>query len=113
MLCCTIHVLTGPPKDISNISIPNNTVTACRFTVQWDEVFSDPVCGTVRYTVAISTGEKTSKYNTTLTNYTATNLNDDVLYNVTVIASNNASSSRRSNTDSRDSTPTMIKTESK
>ena len=111
MLCCTIHALTGSPEDISNISISNNTVTACSFMVQWDEASSDPVCGTVWYTVTISTGGNTSKYNTTQTNYIATNLSDGVLYSVTVIASNNASSSR-SNADSRDSAPTMITTES-
>ena len=84
----------GPPGDIINIS--PDTITACSFVVQWSEPSSDPVCGTVWYTVTISTegGILIITDNTTMTNYNVTGgLNDSTVYHVNVTASNNAGSS--------------------
>ena len=85
----------GPPSNISDINIPENTITACGFVVQWTRPSSDPVCGTVWYTVTILTegGMMIITDNTTLTNYNVTGLNTTVTYNVSVIGSNNAGSS--------------------
>ena len=112
MSYCTIHILTGLPEDISStISIPNTTVTACGFMVQWKKATSDLVCGPVWYTVTISTeGETPKSYNTNTTNYNFTELSDGVLYHVEVIASNNAS---RSNAGNRGSAPIIMTTEGK
>ena len=68
---------------------------ACSFVVQWNEPSSDPVCGTVWYTVTISTegGILIITDNTTMTNYNVTGgLNDNTVYHVNVTASNNAGS---------------------
>ena len=86
---------TGPPDDITDINISPDTITACSFVVQWSKPSSDPVCGSVWYTVTISTegGILIITDNTTMTNYNVTGLNDNTVYHVTVIASNNAGSS--------------------
>ena len=62
---CKVHmcqtfancVLTGPPDDVTDVSIPPNTITACGLVVQWGKPSSDPVCDPVWYTVTISTEE--------------------------------------------------------
>ena len=94
MLVC-LCLLTGPPGDISDVNILPDTITACSFVVQWNEASSDPVCGSVWYTVTILTegGMLTITDNTTLTNYNVTGLNNNTVYNVSVTASNNAGSS--------------------
>ena len=86
---------TGPPDDISDVTIPPNTTTACSFEVQWSRPSSDPACGSVWYTVVIVTegGVLIINYNTALTTNIVTGLNDSTLYNVSVTASNNAGSS--------------------
>ena len=90
-----MYVLTGPPGGITDINISPDTITACSFVVQWSESSSDPVCGTVWYTVTISTegGILIITDNTTMTNYSVTGLNSSTLYSVNVTASNNAGSS--------------------
>ena len=95
MLAFYVYVLTGPPDDITGIHILPDTITACSFVVQWNEPSSDPVCGTVWYTVTISTegGILIITDNTTMTNYSVTGLNSSTLYSVNVTASNNAGSS--------------------
>ena len=95
VLASYVCVLTGPPDDITDIYISPDTITACSFVVQWSESTSDPLCGTVWYTVTISTegGILIITDNTTMTNYTITGLNSNTLYNVNVTASNNAGSS--------------------
>ena len=62
--------------------------------MQWSESSSDPVCGTVWYTVTISTKERTwNMTNTTMTNYiNVTGLNNNTEYHVSVTASNDAGS---------------------
>ena len=86
-----MYVLTGLPGGITGISISPDTITACSFVVQWSEPSSDPVCGTVWYTVTISTegGILIITDNTTMTNYSVTGLNSSTLYSVNVTASNN------------------------
>ena len=95
MLAFYVYVLIGPPDDITDINISPDTITACSFVVQWSETSSDPVCGTVWYTVTISTegGILIITDNTTMTNYSVTGLNSNTLYGVNVTASNNAGSS--------------------
>ena len=90
-----MYILTGLPGDITGINISPDTITACSFVVQWSEPSSDPVCGTVWYTVTISTegGMLIITDNTTMTNYSVTGLNSNTLYSVNVTASNNAGSS--------------------
>ena len=63
--------------------------------VQWTKPSSDPMCGTVWYTVTIFTegGIMITTDNTTLTNYNVTGLNNNTVYNISVTASNNAGSS--------------------
>ena len=53
------------------------------------------MCGTVWYTVTISSegGVVIITDNTTVTSYDVTGLNDDIVYHVSVTASNNAGSS--------------------
>ena len=88
--------ITGPPDDITGINISPDTITACSFVVQWSEPSNDPVCGSVWYTVTISTegGILIITDNTTMTNYNVTGgLNDNTVYHVNVTASNNAGSS--------------------
>ena len=96
--------ISGPPDDITGINISPNTITACSFVVQWSEPSSDPVCGTVWYTVTISTegGILIITDNTTMTNYNITGgLNDNTVYHVNVTASNNAGSSSSATTSIR------------
>ena len=90
-----MYVLTGPPGGITDINISPDTITTCSFVVQWSEPSSDPVCGTIWYTVTISIkgGILIITDNTTMTNYSVTGLNNSTLYNVNVTASNNAGSS--------------------
>ena len=102
-IMCKVHVcqtfancvLTGPPGDIIDVIISPNTITACSLVVQWSKPSSDPVCGSVWYTVTISTegGILITTDNTTVTNYNITGLNDNTVYHVNVTASNNAGSS--------------------
>ena len=94
-MCLCSYILTGLPDDIADINISPDTITACSFVVQWSKSSSDPVCGTVWYTVTISTegGILIITDNTTMTNYSVTGLNSSTLYSVNVTASNNAGSS--------------------
>ena len=94
--------ISGPPDGIINIS--PDTITACSFVVQWSEPSSDPVCGTVWYTVTISTegGILIITDNTTMTSYNVTGgLNDNTVYHVNVTASNNAGNSSSATTSIR------------
>ena len=85
-------LFAGPPGDINDIII--NEITACSFTVKWSKPSSNDLCGSVWYTVAISTGGMVIiTDNTILTNYTVTGLNDNTAYHVSVTANNNAGSS--------------------
>ena len=96
--------IPGPPDDITSINISPDTITACSFVVQWSEPSSDPVCGTVWYTVTISTegGILIITDNTTMTNYNVTGgLNDNTVYHVSVTARNNAGSSSSATTSIR------------
>ena len=90
-----VCLITGPPDDITDINISPDTITACSFVVQWSKPSSNPMCGSVWYTVTILTegGMLIITDNTTMTNYTVTELNDNTVYHVTVTASNNAGSS--------------------
>ena len=90
-----MYVLIGPPGGITDTNISPDTITACSFVIQWSEPSGDPVCGTVWYTVTISTegGILIITDNTTMTNYSITGLNSSTLYSVSVTASNNAGSS--------------------
>ena len=92
-----MYVLTDLPSAITDINISLDTVTACSYSliVQWNESSSDPVCGTVWYTVTIATeGILIIIDNTTMTNYSVTGgLNNNTVYHVNVTASNNAGSS--------------------
>ena len=94
---CKCYSITpaGPPDDIADINISTDTITACSRVVQWSKPSSDPVCGSVWYTVTISTegGMLIITDNTTMTNYIVTGLNDNTVYHVNVTASNNAGSS--------------------
>ena len=101
---CHMYILTGgPPDNVNNVSISPDT---CSILVQWNNASSDPVCGSVWYTVTISTegGILIITDNTTMTSYSVTGLNDNTVYHVSVTASNNAGSS--------DSTGTSVMTNS-
>ena len=82
----------GPPDNITDLNIL--TITACSIVVQWSRPSSNPVCGTVWYTVVISTegGVMIITDNTTMTSYNATGLNDNTVCHVSVTASNNVGS---------------------
>ena len=85
---------TGPPGDISDVNIPPDTITACSFVVQWSRPSSDPVCGSVWYTVTVTEGGMLIINDAiTLTTYNVTGLTNNTLYHVAVTASNNAGSS--------------------
>ena len=88
-------VLTGPPGDFSYVNIQSDSITACGFVVQWSEPFSNPACGSVIYTVIVSTegGLWIITDVTKLTYHTVTGLNSNTQYTVNVTASNNAGSS--------------------
>ena len=87
-------LLTGPPGDISDVIIPPDTITACSFVVQWSRPSSDPVCGSVQYTITVTErGMLIITDTTTLTHYDVTGLNNNTVYNVSVTASNNAGGS--------------------
>ena len=90
-------MLTGPPGNVTDLNI--SKITACSFVVQWSRSSSDPVCGTIWYTVAISSegGMMIITDNTTMTSYDVTGLNDSTVYHVSVTASNNAGSSNITN----------------
>ena len=83
----------GPPGNVTDLNI--SSITACSIVVQWSRPSSDPVCGTVWYTVTISSegGVMIITDNTTITSYDVTGLNDNTVYHVSVTASNNAGSS--------------------
>ena len=89
------YLPTGIPDDITDLSIPPDTISACSIVVQWSRPSNDPVCGTVWYTVTISSegGVMIITDNTTMTSYDVTGLNDNTVYHVSVTASNNAGSS--------------------
>lgn len=88
-------IITGPPGNISDANITDDTITACSFAVQWSKASSDPVCDSVQYTVTIVEGGVSIRtITTTLTKYNVTGLNNNTVYNVIVTASNNAGSSR-------------------
>ena len=88
-----VILLTGPPSNITDLNI--SATTACSIVVQWSRPSSDPVCGTVWYTVTISSegGVMIITDNTTMTSYDVTGLNDNTVCHVSVTASNNAGSS--------------------
>ena len=92
-------ITTGPPGNISDVNITDDTITACSFKVQWSKASSDPACDPVQYTVTIIEGGVSISTNTTtLTNYNVTGLNNNTVYNAIVTASNNAGSSSSSAT---------------
>ena len=88
-----MYILTDLPGGITDIHISPDTITACSFVVQWSE--PSRVCGTVWYTVTVSTegGILIITDNTTMTNYSVTELDNNTVYHVNVTASNNAGSS--------------------
>ena len=86
-----VFLLTGPPDNVTDLII--SAITACSMVVQWSRPSSDPVCGTVCYTVTISSEGGVMIINTTVTSYDVTGLNDNTVYHVSVTASNNAGSS--------------------
>ena len=96
----------GPPDNVNNVSISLDTSTACSILVQWSKASSDPLCGSVWYTVTVLTegGILIITDNTTMTNYSVAGLNYNTVYHVNVTASNNAGSS--------DSTGTSVMTNS-
>ena len=90
----------GPPDNVNNVSISLDTSTACSILVQWNNTSSDPLCGSVWYTVTILTegGMLIITDNTTMIRYSVTGLNDSTVYHVNVIASNNAGRSNSTST---------------
>ena len=96
----------GPPDNVNNVSISLDTSTACSILVQWIKASSDPLCGSVWYTVTVLTegGILIITDNTTMANYSVAGLNYNTVYHVNVTASNNAGSS--------DSTSTSVMTNS-
>ena len=97
---CICVLIGGPPDDVNNVNISLDTPIACSILVQWSKASSDPVCGSVWYTVTISTegGILIITDNTTMTSYSVTGLNYNTVYHVNVTASNNAGSSDSTST---------------
>ena len=93
-------ILTGPPGDINDMNILPDSITACSVVVQWNESSNNPVCGSVLYTVTVSTegGLWSITANTTITHHVVTGLNSSTDYIISVTASNNAGNSSRSDT---------------
>ena len=87
-----IFLLTGPPGNVTDLNI--SAIIACSMVAQWSRLSSDPVCGTVWYTVTVSSegGVMIITDNTTMTSYDVTGLNDNTVYHVSVTASNSAGS---------------------
>ena len=63
---------------------------ATDFTISWDPVISDPVCGSVSYDVMISSDGVKMITNTTDTFYWVTGVSPGSSYNITVSGRNNA-----------------------
>ena len=105
------YILTDLPGGITDINVSPDTITACSFVVQWSEPSSDPVCGTVWYTIIVSTegGILIIIDNTTMTNYNVTGLNNNTEYYVNVTANNNAGGSDPTGISFRTSTDSIGK----
>ena len=82
------------------MNILPDSITACSFVVQWNESSNNSVCGSVLYTVTVSTegGLFSITDNTTITHHVVTNLTSSTNYIFSVTASNNAGNSSRSDT---------------
>ena len=90
--CLALRIyITGQPGDITDLRISSNTISTCSFVLQWSRPSSDPYS----YTVIISTegGSLIITDNTTLTNYSATGLYNNTVYNVSVTPNNVCGSS--------------------
>ena len=83
-----IIIIAGPPSAASGI---NTTASGCLSTlVSWGLVTSDPVCGSVSYSVTFSSGSGVLMMQTTNASYNFTWLTPDKNYTVTVAGRNDA-----------------------
>ena len=83
-----IIIIAGPPSAASGI---NTTASGCLSTlVSWGLVTSDPVCGSVSYSVTFSSGSGVLMIQTTNASYNFTWLTPDKNYTVTVAGRNDA-----------------------
>ena len=95
MLDFTMCVQTGPPDNVSNITIKPDQTEACTFIVRWNGVSNDSECGSVSYTVTVFTFENRQVF-AHITSYTycmVPGLNSINTYTIHVTASNNAGNS--------------------
>ena len=78
---------TGPSSNASNVTIPDDEIQACRFTVRWNEA----QCGTITYTVTVINLQEEVVFTRT-TNETNCNVNKQIdsntNYTVNVMAKN-------------------------
>ena len=89
-----LFVELGSPDKVTNLTIPHDMITQTSFFVQWSKPFSDPVCGPVQYTITVSTGGMAISYVTiNETEYHATGLYNNTMYETTVTAINNGGKS--------------------
>jgi len=79
---------SGPPANLTNLLTANVCITD--FTLSWDPVTSDLVCGPVSYDVTISSSDGVMMMRITDTSYNFTGLIPDNSYAVTVAGRNDA-----------------------
>ena len=83
-----IIIIAGPPSAVNSIT---TTASGCLSTlVSWGLVTSDPVCGSVSYSVTFSSGSGVLMIQTTNASYNFTWLTPDKNYTVTVAGRNDA-----------------------
>ena len=90
MLDFTMCMLTGPPGDVSNITIAPAGTKTCDFIVQWNKVPGDTQHSLVSYTLTVIGLERKVVYNHTTpnTSYTVPGLSSDTDYIINVTATN-------------------------
>ena len=81
--------IAGPPSPIGTITVVDE-VCSVDFTISWDPVTSNPVCGSLLHDVMISPSDGVMMMRITDTSYNFTGLIPATSYTVTVVGRNDA-----------------------